>query len=67
MPAPWEAGDRVKVSNQNSQHRNHLGVVTRVTDDHTFVRLDGHAAGAETLFVEEDLKDSTQEVPVEYA
>ena len=66
MPAPWEAGDRVKVSNQNLQNRNQLGVVARVDDDYTYVRLDGHAKNAETRFVEADLKDSTQEVPIEY-
>lgn len=59
--------DRVKVSDQSSQHRNHLGVVLEVlAGDEYGVRLDGHADGAKTTFPEDELQISTQPVPITY-
>ena len=61
---PFNVNDRVKVSNQSSQFRNHLGSVRRLGagagyDQDVFVRIDGHESDGEVLFKDGDLKAST--------
>lgn len=61
---PFSVNDRVKVSNQHHQFRNHLGTVRRLGagsgyDQDVFVRIDGHESDGETLFKDGDLKAST--------
>ena len=62
------ATDRVKVSDQSSQHRNHFGTVTAVlAGDQYDVRLDGYAQAGVTVFNEDELITSTQASPITYA
>jgi hypothetical protein len=67
----FNVSDRVKVSNQNSQFRNHLGDVVRIGagsgyDQEVFVRIDGHEAAGEVLFKDGDLRASTLTNPITY-
>jgi hypothetical protein len=67
----FSVAERVKVSNQQSQYRNHLGTVTRLGagtgyDKDTFVRIDGHESDGEILFKDGDLRASTLSSPVTY-
>ena len=63
--------NRVKVSNQNHQFRNHLGTVQRIGsgsgyNEQVFVRIDGHEAAGEILFLTGDLNSSTLPSPISY-
>lgn len=59
--------DRVRVSSENSQFRNRLGVIMDIDADGNRVRLDGWPkAGKTELFRDEELQTSTQAVPVDY-
>jgi hypothetical protein len=63
--------DRVKVSNQQNQYRNHLGEVVRIGsgsgyDQEVFVRIDGHESDGEILFKDGDLRASTLPNPITY-
>lgn len=62
----FNVNDRVKVSNQNSAYRNHLGTLVRKDGDDHFVRIDGHEASGEVLFTEGDLRASTLPSPITY-
>ena len=58
---------RVRVTNQNSAYRNHLGQVMRIDEDDTiWVRIDGHERNGTTPFRRKDLCVSTQESEIEY-
>lgn len=67
----FNVSDRVKVSNQSSQFRNHLGTVQRMGagsgyNQEVFVRIDGHESSGETLFIDGDLQASTLPNPITY-
>lgn len=67
----FSVSNRVKVSNQKSQYRNHLGTVARVGsgsgyDQDVFVRIDGHESDGEILFKDGDLRASTLANPITY-
>ena len=62
----FEIGDRVRVSSQASQYRNHLGVVVAVDDTDVYVRIDGHGKTSRTLFTEGELQTSTLELVLDY-
>lgn len=67
----FNENDRVRVSNQSRDERNQLGSVLRLgagsgRNQQVFVRIDGHAAGAETMFLDGDLKASTLDSPILY-
>jgi len=62
----FSVSDRVKVSNQSSQYRNHLGTVVRKDGDNHYVRIDGHESAGEVLFKAGDLKTTTLAAPVVY-
>jgi len=53
--------DRVRITNQNSQYRNHLGTVKRVGRDFIWVRIDGHERAGELPFKKSDLGTTTFE------
>lgn len=68
---PFQANDRVRVSNQGSQYRNHLGSVARMgggagAAQDVFVLIDGHERNGEVLFKAGDLQASTKPCPVTY-
>lgn len=58
--------DRVRVTNQNSQYRNHLGEVVRTDDRDVWVRIDGHERAGAIPFRVHELVISTQEFAVPY-
>lgn len=67
----FSPSNRVLVSNQHSQFRNHLGTVTAVGagsgyDQQVLVRIDGHEAAGEILFKDGDLRSSTLPCPITY-
>ena len=62
----WNVDDRVRVSNQNSQYRNHLGTVVDVDGTDVYVRIDGHESTGSVLFDEGDLQASTLASPIMY-
>lgn len=53
--------DRVRITNQNSPYRNHLGTVKRVGRDFIWVRIDGHERSGEVPFKKGDLGATTFE------
>lgn len=68
---PFSPGNRVRVSAQDSQYRNHLGTVQRIGSgsgqtQEVFVRIDGHEASGEVLFEDQDLKTTTLDSPITY-
>jgi hypothetical protein len=66
---PFIVNDRVQVSDQSSQYRNHLGTVVRVVDlavDEIYVRIDGHERAGEVYFLEDELRTSTLSSPITY-
>lgn len=67
----FSPSNRVLVSNQQSQYRNHLGTVTVVGagsgfNQQVLVRIDGHEAAGEILFTDGDLRPSTLPCPIQY-
>ena len=65
----FRVGDRVKISNENSQYRaNPLGVVLALADDDGLltVRLDGYPAGKGVKMPASDLVTSTQPELIDY-
>ena len=65
----FSVSDRVRVTDQSSQFRNHLGTVVKVTDlavDDVQVRIDGHEAAGSVLFKEDELGTSTLSSPITY-
>lgn len=65
----FSPSNRVRVTDQSSQYRNHLGTVTRVVDlaiDDVYVRIDGHEAAGEVYFKETSLGTSTLPSPISY-
>lgn len=67
----FQVNDRVQVSNQQSQYRNHRGDVVRLGsgsgyDQDVYVRIDGHESDGEVLFKDGDLRATTLTNPVTY-
>lgn len=67
----FSPSNRVLVSSQHSQYRNHLGTVTAVGAGSGYakqvlVRIDGHEAVGEILFTDGDLRHSTLPCPIQY-
>ena len=60
------ANDRVQVSDQNHEFRNKYGVVLSVVSTDVNVRPDGYPKNKTTLFRQNQLRTSTQPVPVTY-
>jgi hypothetical protein len=62
----FKAHDRVRVTNQNSQYRNHLGEVIRTDEWDVWVRIDGHERAGAVPLKRDELSHSTQKVAVHY-
>ena len=60
------AGNRVKVTNQQSEYRNHLGTVLKVDGNNIHVRIDGQRTKGTILFRPGDLRITEQGAPVIY-
>ena len=66
-PPPVTVHNRVRVTNQKSTYRNHLGQVIRIdADDAVYVRIDGHERNGAIPFRRKDLCLTTLESEVEY-
>ena len=66
----FASGARVRVTSQNSEHRNKLGTVENAAADtsHGFneVRLDGHPVGKTCNLADNELGATNFESPVDY-
>lgn len=57
---------RIRVSDQNSEHRDRLGAVLSVSGDNHQVRLDGAQPTQSVLLLTKQLQTTTQPCPVAY-
>jgi len=67
----FSLNDRVRVTDQSSNYRKHLGTVKEVdlapTPNQYQVRLDGHAEHGRILFLEPQLGETTLASPLAYS
>jgi hypothetical protein len=66
MPT-FNAAERVKVSDQNSQERNKLGTVIARSGNNHEVRLDGFPTRQTRLFLGDQLMTTTLPNPLDYS
>ena len=62
----FSVGNRVRVSDQNSEHRDKLGEVLSVDGDDHQIRIDGFQVDKGVLLQTNQLQTTTQACPVEY-